>query len=66
MAIVHYELDGEPVTLAILRKRSPMPRSVHRTEDGLYAVSWSTKRFTSIAVGPAASKDKWAARLRGP
>jgi hypothetical protein len=66
MAIVHYELDGQPVTLAILRKRDPMPRSVQRTEDGLYAVTWNKKRFTSIAVGPPESKDKWVARLGKP
>lgn len=66
MAIVRYELDGKALTLAILRKRDPMPRTVRRTEDGFHAVSWARNRFTSIAIGPEESKDKWSARLGAP
>jgi hypothetical protein len=66
MAIVRYELDGQTLTLAMLRKRDPMPRTVRRTEDGFHAVSWAKKRFTRIAIGPQDSKDKWTARLGAP
>jgi hypothetical protein len=63
LAIVRYELDGEAVTIAMLRKRDPMPRTLRRTEDGLHAVSWGHKRFNTIVVGSAASKEVWTKRL---
>ncbi len=63
LAIVHYELDGAPLTVAMLRKRDPMPRSLRRTKDGVHALSWGQKRFNVIAVGPEKTKDSWTKRL---
>lgn len=66
MAIVRYELAGEPVSVAFWRARDAPPRVHRRREDGLYAVSWRRKRFTCIVVGPAASKDAWSERFGAP
>ncbi len=66
LAIVRYELNGEEVIVAMLRKRNPMPRTLRRTENGLHAISWGQKRFNTIVVGPAATKDVWTKRLGRP
>lgn len=66
MAIVRYELDGQKVSVAFWRAHDAPPRIHRRTEDGIYAVSWRRKRFTCFAIGPAASKDQWTARLDAP
>jgi hypothetical protein len=66
VAIVRYELGGKPLTLVMLRKRDPVPRTLRRTGEGVHAVSWGRKRFTTIAVGPADSKDAWTKRIGSP
>lgn len=66
VALVRYELDGKPVTLVMLRKRDPVPRTLRQDEDGLHAVAWGRKRFNTIAVGPSESKDVWTKRVGSP
>lgn len=66
MAIVRYEMDGQKVSVAFWRAHDAPPRIHRRTEDGLYAVSWRRKRFTTFAIGPAASNDLWTTRLEAP
>ncbi len=66
VAIVRYELAGNPLTLVMLRKRDPMPRTLRRTDGGLHAVSWGRRRFNTIAVGPVDSKAVWTKRVGSP
>jgi hypothetical protein len=66
VAIVRYELDGQPLTVVMLRKRNPVPRTLRHSSDGLYAVSWGGKRFNTIAVGPEAAREVWGKRLGVP
>ena len=66
VAIVRYDMNGTPITLVMLRKRDPVPRTLRHKGEGIYAVSWGRKRFTTIAVGPEASKDVWTSRVGSP
>lgn len=66
VAIVRYELAGKPLTLVMLRKRDPVPRTLRLTSKGLHAVSWGRRRFNTIAVGPVASRQVWTKRVESP
>lgn len=66
LALVRYELDGEPVSVAFWRARDAPPRVLRRTEDGLHVVSWRRKRFTCIVIGPEASRETWKKRFGAP
>lgn len=66
VAIVRYELNGTPLTVVMLRKRDPVPRTLRHTDEGVYAISWGRKRFTTIAVGPEASREAWTSQVGSP
>jgi len=66
LAIVRYQLNGQPVSMAFLRARDAPPRILHRTEDGLHVVSWRRHRFTCIAIGPEGTADAWKKRFGAP
>ncbi len=66
LALVRYDFEGDAVSLAFWRARDAPPRTLRRTEDGLYVVSWRRKRFTCIAIGPEASRDRWKKRFGAP
>jgi len=66
LALVRYQFEGEPVSVAFWRARDAPPRILRRTEDGLHVVSWRRKRFTCIVIGPEASRDRWKERFGAP
>ncbi|MCP4448749.1 MAG: hypothetical protein GY811_25960 [Myxococcales bacterium] len=66
LAMVRYQLNGEPVSIAFWRARDAPPRVLRRTEDGLHVVSWRRKRFTCIAIGRESSRDTWKKRFGAP
>jgi hypothetical protein len=66
LALVRYQFEGEPVSVAFWRARDAPPRILRRTEDGLHVVSWRRKRFTCIVIGPEASRESWKKRFGAP
>jgi len=66
LALVRYTFHGETVSLSFWRARDAPPRILRRSEDGLSMISWRQKRFTSIAIGPSASKAIWSKYFGAP
>ena len=63
LALVRYQFGDAVVSMSFWRARDAPPRTLRRSEDGLYIVSWRRKRFTCIAIGPEAGKEAWIKRL---
>lgn len=66
VAVVHYLIHGDPVTVLVQRPREAVPRTLRRTDDDLKAVSWRSQKLTFVAVGPEASFDRWAPVVGAP
>lgn len=66
VAIVHFRIAGQPVTLAVQRNREAVARTRRRTEEGVYLVSWRREKWTFVAAGPSADSDRWREALGAP
>lgn len=58
-AIVRFSLGTDELTLLVQHGRGIPPKRNERTDGDLHAVSWKTGKFTSVVVGPSATKDVW-------
>jgi hypothetical protein len=65
-AVVQYEVEGAPVTVLVQRPRDAVPRTLRRSDGDDKAVLWRRGKQTFVAVGPAASYDKWSSALGVP
>lgn len=61
--LVRYAIGGDEVTLALLRARDAPPRRHLREHGDELARSWRSGSWTVVAVGPAASADRWLAAV---
>ncbi len=65
-ALVRYRVGTDEVTYLVQRSRDLLRRRVHRV-DGTDAVeAWHQGPWTCVAVGPAASADRWRAAVGVP
>jgi hypothetical protein len=62
-AVVRLKIGGDEVTYLVQHARGISPEHSERTDGDLFAIEWRHERFTSIAVGPAATRDRWAGAL---
>jgi len=65
-AVIRYRIGDDRVTLLAQRNRTAVPRTTHRRDGDLLAVSWRHKKWTFVAVGPADHFDRWGPRVEAP
>lgn len=66
VGIVHYQIAGQRVSLAVTRARDAPIRTVRVRDDGRRAIKYRRRKWTFIAVGPEASADAWLSVLDAP
>lgn len=66
VALVRFRLGESEISVALMRARDVPPRVHRREDDGLAAISWRKGRYTCVAVGPAATQDRWKAAVGAP
>lgn len=65
-ALVRYRVGTDEVTYLVQRSRDLLRRRVHRVDGAEAVEAWHQGPWTCVAVGPAASADRWRAALGVP
>lgn len=65
-AVIRYRVGAAEVTLFVQRARDMPPRRVRKDDGDDHVEGWRAKKWTFVAVGPAASADAWKAALGVP
>jgi len=65
-ALVRYRVGEDAVTVVAMQPWDAPPRTIRRTEGDLAAVWWRPRRWTMIAVGPAARQAAWRPLVGAP
>ena len=65
-AFVGYQLDGAAVSYLVVRAHDAPPRRVTRRDREDVVESWRSGAWTCVAIGPAASADRWRPQLGVP
>ena len=63
---VRYLVDGDRVTIVVQRNRDTPPRSYQRLDGDELVTSWRQGKWVFVAVGPAATADRWTSRIGAP
>jgi hypothetical protein len=58
-AIIRFVLGTDELTYLVQHGRGIPPKRKERTDGDLHAISWKAGKFTSVVVGPTATKDVW-------
>ncbi|HTM21157.1 MAG TPA: hypothetical protein VL172_11630 [Kofleriaceae bacterium] len=66
VAVVHYKVKGDAVTILVQRPRDAVPRTLRRTDGDDKAVLWRRGKQTFVAVGPAATYASWGPAIGVP
>jgi hypothetical protein len=62
-ALLRFKIGPDDVTYLVQHASGISPDHSERTDGDVFAMEWVSGRFTCIAVGPAATRDRWAAAL---
>ena len=59
-ALLRIKIGSDDVTYLVQHARGISPDHSERTEGEVFAMEWVSGRFTCVAVGPSATRDRWA------